>query len=213
MKSTFYGESERRQFLKNALSAGALICAGCHQLFAGEPSLSAVGSHTNTDLENDTGPDTGMTPEEVVRFTLGYCVPTYQFLLKEMGKEKFLKLLREASIDNKKQLIDSLAKDMPDRNLNQLAELVLGYLGTPPFNKIFTTEVVEKSDTVLEIKYTRCLFAEVYREMNASDIGFIVECGGSKDTARAYNPEINVSLSSSMMKGDNHCTKRFEVES
>jgi hypothetical protein len=49
--------------------------------------------------------------------------------------------------------------------------------------------------------------------MNASDIGFVIECGGSKATARAYNPAIKVSLTSNMMKGDSHCTKRFEIES
>ncbi len=201
-------ETERRQFLKNALTAGALICAGCHQLFA---SATPEHSQESSVPTNHSNPADGMSADELVRFTLGYCVPTYQFMLKEMGKEKFLKLLKEASTENSKQLIDSMTKDMPDRNLSQLADIFVGYLGTPPYDKIFKAEVVERTDKVFEIKYTECLFAKVYREMNALDIGYTIECGGSDAVAKAYNPKIKVSCGSNMMKGDSHCTERFEL--
>lgn len=207
MDATFTMETERRLFLKNALTVGALFCAGCHQLFAGVPQNESEKS----DSGNQPIPTDGMSAEELVKFTLGYCVPTYQFMLNVMGKEKFLKLLKDASTENSKQLIDSLTKDMPDRNLSQLADIFVGYLGAPPYNEIFTAEVVERTDKVFEIKYTGCLFAKVYREMNALDIGYTIECGGSDAVAKAYNPKIRVSCGSNMMKGDSYCTERFEL--
>jgi hypothetical protein len=45
--------------------------------------------------------------------------------------------------------------------------------------------------------------------MNASDIGYAIECSGSDKMAKAFNPKMQAINSKNMLKGDDVCIERF----
>jgi hypothetical protein len=64
---------------------------------------------------------------------------------------------------------------------------------------------LEDSDTRQAYRFTRCMWAEAFRELNAEDIGFWVLCQGDASLASSFNPLIGFSRSKTLMMGDDCC--------
>lgn len=196
----------RRQFLTKVLPTGALFCLGCKGLLA-VPLINTA--KTPPGQKPKYLDDSGMSVEDVYKFGFGYCIPTYQALAKQIGKEKFLDMLTEANTEVYSQMFASMAKD---RSMKSLASIFQNMLSTPPFNKAFEYKIVENTDKVLEMKFTECLPARIFREMNAADIGYALECAPTDAVAKSFNPKMRTENPKNLMKGDSVCIERFVLE-
>lgn len=186
----------RRRFLTEALPAGALFCLGCRGLAAAQ---------TPRYLE-----DSGMSVEDVFKFSYGYLVPLLGSMGKDLGKEKLLKLLEKAGAENYTQMVNAMAKDYPTRDMKSFVKMMDAFMASVPiYQKTFAYEVTEFTDKVYEAKYTLCLPAKVLREMNAADIGYALECSSSDAMVKAFNPKMTASFSKNIMKGDSVCIERI----
>ena len=199
----------RRQFLLKNLTAGTMLCFGCHSLLASnvKSGLAKLPDQTsgNTNVQ-------GMASEDVVRYALDYCVPIYKKLENELGKEKLIEMLKKASTENASEMFANVTKDMPVKDMKAFVEFIKGYLSTPPYDKALVYQIVENSEKVFEIKYTKCLMAEIYREKNAADIGYALECFPTDTVAKTYNPKMKATATANIMKGDSFCQERYELE-
>jgi len=191
--------SSRRRFLTRAVPAGALVCLGCRGLLAWPGQESKASENP------------GMTTEELFRFFYGMFVPVLQLMAKDMGRENLIKALTKASAENGALGMAAMAKDLPKRDIKAFAGLVAGMMGAPPNNKAFTYEVVESSDTVYELKFTQCLPAKIWKELNAADLGYALECSPSGAMAKAFNPRMKGLGVKNILKGDAYCVERFEL--
>ncbi|MGI6207091.1 MAG: L-2-amino-thiazoline-4-carboxylic acid hydrolase [Anaerolineae bacterium] len=72
-------------------------------------------------------------------------------------------------------------------------------------------EKLEDTETRQAYRFTRCLWAEVYRELDAADIGFWI-CEGDGPAAAAFNPAIRFSRTKTLMEGDDCCDHVYYVE-
>jgi hypothetical protein len=186
----------RRRFLTEALPAGALFCLGCKGLAAGQKPRY---------LE-----DSGMTAEDVFKFAYGYIIPVLGTIGKDVGREKLLKLLEKSGAENYTGMISAMAKDYPSRDLKSFAKMMDAFMASMPiYQKALTYEVTELTDKVYEVKYTQCLPAKIYREMNAADIGYALECSTSDVFAKAFNPKMKGMSVKNLMKGDSVCIERY----
>jgi hypothetical protein len=201
--------SSRRQFLLKNLTAGTMLCFGCQSLFAADIHSKLTKSTIKSSEDTD---NKGMPSEDVVRFSLDYCVPILQKIESKIGKDKFIEMLRDASAENITETVASATQGMPVKDMKAFSDFLEGFLSTPPFDKTYAFEIVEKTDKVYELKYTKCLMAEIYRNKNAADIGYAVECLPTVAAARAFNSKIKTVNTANMMKGDSFCTLRFELE-
>jgi hypothetical protein len=164
-----------------------------------------------TGQENRLSENPGMTTEELYRVFYGTFVPVLHIMATNIGRDKMVKELARASAENGRQMIAAMAKEVPKRDLKAFAGLIAGWMAAPPFNKAFASEVVESSDRVLEVKYTQCLPAKMWREMNAADLGYALECSSSDAMVKAFNPAMTAASIKNMMKGDSVCIERFEM--
>jgi len=196
----------RRQFLTKVLPSGALLCLGCKGLLA-VPYINTT--KTSPGQKPKYLDDSGMSVEDVYKFSFGYCIPTYQMLAKEIGKEKFLSMLTEANAEVYSQMFAIMAKD---RSMKSLASIFQNMLNSPPYNKAFQYEIVENTDKVFEMKLTECLPARVCREMKAADIGYALECAPTDIIAKSFNPKMRAENPKNLMKGDSVCIERFVLE-
>ena len=189
----------RRRFLTEALPAGALFCLGCKGLVAAQKPKY---------LE-----DSGMTAEDVFKFAYGVLVSTLRPMEKDIGKDKLLKLLEKASAENYVQMVTTMAKDYPSRDLKSFVKFIDAYMASMPiFQKAFASEVTKLTDTVYEAKYTLCLPAKVLREMNAADIGYAIECSSADAMVKAFNPKMKATFIKNIMKGDDVCIERIVLD-
>jgi hypothetical protein len=70
---------------------------------------------------------------------------------------------------------------------------------------------LEDSDTRQAYRFTRCMWAEAFRELNAEDIGFWVLCHGDASMASSFNPMIGFSRTKTLMMGDDCCDHVYYV--
>ncbi len=152
---------------------------------------------------------TGVTAEEMYAFFYSSFIPVLQALANKMGREQCLAVVASAASENTEAMIAAMVKDWPARDIKGMAALWQSLLATPPFDKALAYEIVEQSQSVLELKFTACLPAKLLRAMNATDIGYALECSGSKAVARAFNSRIEVSNPKNLMRGDSYCTERY----
>lgn len=199
----------RRRFLSRDFPAGALLCVGCQNVFAATKALADQQASVQKPKYSQ---NSGMTSEEVFHFALGYCVPLFQNFQKKLGSRKFIELLEKASAESISERVVSRAKSYPTRDLKALGDLLLSSLSRPPLDKALTYEVIENSDTVFEIKFTECLMARLYREMNAADIGYAIECSPSEAAAKAFNPKLKLTYPRNIMRGDSICIERIVLD-
>ncbi|MFQ6110075.1 MAG: L-2-amino-thiazoline-4-carboxylic acid hydrolase [Candidatus Aminicenantales bacterium] len=201
--------SSRRQFLKNVLPAGTLFCLGCGNLLA---MPSAVRKQQSATQKHKFLEDSGMTLEGVFKFAVENFVPYIQKMAQDIGKEKFIEMLKKASDAQTEQLIASMTKDLPKKDMEALADFMNSFLNSSPYNKALTYEIIKKTDKELEAKFTECLWAKVFREANAEDIGYAIHCYPIDAWARAFNPKIKGTLPKNLMEGQDACIVRFVWE-
>jgi len=203
-------EEGRRKFLARALPAGAIFCLGCKSLMASAGILA--GSQTQGPKPKYLE-DIGMSADGVYRFAYEYFLPILNGIGNSLGRAKLLELIEKVQSDNYVQLVESLAKNYPGRDLKSLAKLVQDYMASAPiYQKSFSFEVTELTDKIYETKYSLCLPAKLFREMNAADIGYVVECAPAAALAKAFNPKIKLTNPKNLMKGDSVCIERFVLE-
>ena len=62
-----------------------------------------------------------------------------------------------------------------------------------------------------QYSYTRCMWAEIFTELGAADVGHYM-CDGDDPAVRSYNPALAFSRTKVLMDGDDECDHCFYVE-
>ena len=72
------------------------------------------------------------------------------------------------------------------------------------------TKVKDEPDCIA-YNYTRCMWAEVYRELGEPELGFVI-CAGDEPAVKACNPALGFKRTRVLMNGDDVCDHVFHVE-
>ena len=70
---------------------------------------------------------------------------------------------------------------------------------------------LEDTDTRQAYRFTRCMWAGVFAELDALDIGFWL-CEGDAPAASAFNPAIGFQRTKTLMEGDDCCDHIFYLK-
>ena len=123
-------------------------------------------------------------------------IPLLQRMAAEMGKERFIDMLKSLSTDI--------------GMVTETQEFWSGLLDSIFWTHVITREIIEESDTVLKYNVTECLWAKTFREAEAGDIGFALFC--YPDFARARVAHRTLTRTKTLMQGDEHCDFYFEID-
>jgi hypothetical protein len=70
--------------------------------------------------------------------------------------------------------------------------------------------VIDEPDRI-GYRFTRCVWAEVFRELGEPELGWVF-CAGDEPAVRAYNPRLGFRRTQVLMDGDEVCDHVFCVE-
>lgn len=70
-------------------------------------------------------------------------------------------------------------------------------------------EVVSESDDHLDFNITRCRYAEFFKELGLSNLGYHVHCNRDHAMVKGFNDELELSRSQTIMEGAACCDFRF----
>jgi hypothetical protein len=201
--------SSRRQFIKNVLPGGTLLCLGCSNLFA--LTLSEDKKRASAEKHKFLQ-DSEMTVEEVFQFAYrDNFVPYMQAIARDVGSEKLMTMLKKTSSARMGQQVTGMVQNMPDRNFAAFKDFIKGVLNGP-YKNVLVYEIVKETDKEIKVSYAECLLAKTFREANAVDIGYATQCHPAGAMIRAFNPKMRVDNPKNLMKGDEVCIERYYLE-
>jgi hypothetical protein len=196
--------SNRRQFLKNVLPAGTLLCFGGSNLFASQLSND---NQQELKFEDRIKKEYCKSHEEAWRWRFGYYIQTMESLAEYLGRDKLLELLKKIKDDE----IKRKSTINPE---NTFANFTKKYKDEDnKYKNTLTYRIIKEAEKTFELRTTECLWAKTFLEKNAGDIGYFTICYGDFPSAKAYHPKLKLRLTKTLMQGFDGCNHRYTWES
>lgn len=123
-------------------------------------------------------------------------------------EERFGPEAREVVRDMARDLRPTSRPDAgdPEEDLQEFcAQLDRGCVGSHEWER-----VVDEPDRI-GYHFTRCMWAEVYRELGEPELGFVI-CAGDEPVVRSFNPGLGFERTQVLMDGDPVCDHIFYVD-
>ena len=127
-----------------------------------------------------------------------------------LGREKTLEIIgkaRERYIVEITKKERGLAKSFEDFKADEKAENA-----SPYFSHTITMTYPEETPNKLTLHVTECLWAKVFKEMKATDLGYVLNCQPDFAYAKACHPNIKLKRTKTLMQGDDYCDHTFYWE-
>ena len=192
-----------RRGVFNILQAGIAGCFACARVGACAQSTDPPPGHSSTEKAD-------LTWEQVFRFAYQKdLIPLLNAIAEQVGRDQFLKMLRDAGDA-------TVAKKNAGRPpmVRDLAMLAASLKNMPPLMQhALDAEVVEQTPEALDYKVNRCLWAKVFRDEKAADIGYAMVCYPDYAVAKALNPKMKLIRTQTLMQGADCCRFRYVMES
>jgi len=131
-------------------------------------------------------------------------VSTIRYIEKKFGAkevENIRKIQLQRNIDRWKKL----KKEFKDNSLETFCNFMeKSCAGTCEFEKTKDEKNHKK------YKYSRCAWADIFRKLDAEDIGFWI-CEADEPVVKTFNPNIKFKRTKTLMQGDDCCDHEFYI--
>jgi hypothetical protein len=183
----------RRQFLSSVISFCGLAGLGCSALLASPPSRQGSPEKHKFALE------WGHTFEEAFRWKYEWFIAMMKQFEEYLGKDRLLEMLRNAGDEISRRN----AKNDPNFSFSEWLK------GGGVYKNMLTKEIIELTDTVYEMKVSECLWAKIFKECDAADIGYAYVCYSDFAEARAAHPKLRLERTKTLMQCHDCCNHRW----
>jgi hypothetical protein len=200
-----------RRDLLSIIPAGAATCMGCASLALCAQKPTDQTASLSTSRGSNASAD--MTWEQAFRFRYKGYIHLMKRLSSRIGNDQFLALLSEASSEVSSEAPMKVKPD-PGRDMESFTRYFLNDLMPAPiYVAALQWDIVEKSSTALEFRFSQCLWASTFRAEDAGEIGYATVCYGDYSYTKAISPNIKLIRTKTLMQGHDCCNHRFVVES
>jgi hypothetical protein len=135
-------------------------------------------------------------------------IPLLKELAAQLGREKFVDLLRAASDEVVRKKTAGRPASVAD-----LVSFASRLQNVPPIiQHALEAEIVEHTAEAFEYRVKKCLWAKAFRDMDAADIGYAMICYPDHAVAKGLNPKLRLIRTKTLMQGDDSCTLRYVME-
>ncbi len=198
---------DRRRFLATLMPACALTCLGARPL-PGTSFPGATSDFQDTKHKFDEAFDRPLTFRQFFGARYGEFIQLAKALEKEMGQDKLLDFLSKNTEARLFQAGQRQAKQSPDQSFATYVNTFKG----PNYDKTLTMEIVEDTDKAFELKVTECIWASVFLQAKAGEIGYAAVCFGDYAWAQGFNAKIKLVRDKTLMQGHEFCNHRYVWE-
>ncbi len=181
----------------------AFGCLGCARAMAcTQPSQAAPPRPGWTEKAD-------VTWEEMFRFAYQKdLIPVLKELGAQLGREEFVGMLRGAS----DEVVRKKTAGRPPV-VRDLVTFAASMKNMPPlFQHALEAEIVEQSPEAFEYRVRKCLWAKVFRDEDAADIGYAMVCYPDYAVAKGLNPKLQLIRTKTLMQGDDSCSLRYVMQ-
>ncbi|HCY43633.1 MAG TPA: hypothetical protein DHV48_20250 [Prolixibacteraceae bacterium] len=192
MKQNQIEKLGRRQFLSKSFIVGTSCCLGCNAIF---PNIGLANESQQTISFHDRiSKNTGMTYDQVFAFAYRDAIlPQLIELSNELGRDKLIGMLKKATdkVCSQPDYESRLSSTMPKEFWSNVLDI----------------QVLENTASTRIYKITNCLWAKVFREAKAEDIGYALVCYGDYAIAKTNNKTLE--RDKTLMQGNDCCMLKW----
>jgi fumarate reductase iron-sulfur subunit len=135
--------------------------------------------------------------------------PLIRAFIEEFGKEKTLSVVKKVIGSLAQESGEQLATLVGGNSLHDFANGLSRYWES---GGAYEKEELELSDTKYDFNITRCRYAEMYKQLGLSDLGFVLSCGRDYALLEGFNPKMRLVRTKTIMEGEDHCDFRITLE-
>jgi len=127
-------------------------------------------------------------------------------LKEELGEDEIIRLLNIYSADFGRAIGEMQAERMPDTSFKTF----VSQFRPPRYSSILTHEVVEDTEKAFGLRVTECCIAEVFHAAGVGGaIGHAAVCNMDYYWPTAFNPNLKMERTRTLMQGHDHCNHRY----
>ena len=152
----------------------------------------------------------GMTYEQYFRDRCHEMVCLAEELERVLGRKKALEAIGKA---RDRYVVEITKKERgPVKSFEDFKASEKAENASPYFAHTLTLTYAEETSNKLTLHVTECLWAQVFREMKATDLGYVLHCQPDFAYAEACHPRIKMRRTKTLMQGDSYCNHTFYWE-
>ena len=196
----------RRQFIQKSFSFCTLCCLAAPSAI----SSDIKGLPLSKDDKHKFLSDSGMSIQEVYDFAYkGWYIPAMKNLMKMMGRERLLEMLKKSSM----KLYENSEKSNIDYSKRTLKAWSDGIKKScENWKNRLTSEIIKDDENEFEIQFRECIWAKTFREAGAADIGYAGVCYQDYGMTKAFHPKLKLNREKTLMEGYDCCHFKWYME-
>jgi hypothetical protein len=133
-------------------------------------------------------------------------VPFIRRLERELGPDRAHELARETIAEIAREQGAAVAQAMGRSDLDGFGEVRDSWGGA---GGDLTIEPVRHDAEHLDFNVTRCRFVELYEQLGARDLGFVLSCGRDRTLSEGYSTDLHLVRTQTIMQGAAFCDFRY----
>jgi hypothetical protein len=141
------------------------------------------------------------------RIEAGVLVPLIRAFQQELGEERANAIARRVVVGIAEQQGRENAARRGRDDLLAFSENMQAFSG----GGALEIEMLERNEQRVGFNVRRCRFAEMYREMGAGDLGFLLSCNRDASNISGFNPTIDFTRTQTIMQGAAFCDFRYRA--
>jgi predicted hydrocarbon binding protein len=142
------------------------------------------------------------------RIEAGVLVPVIRAMQAAFGEEAVNRVVGDAIREVAKKQGETVRRLT---KIETMEDLRTRLEGGPVAEGSLTVEVVERTGTRYGFNVTDCKFVEMYEQMGARDLGFLLSCGRDYAFFEGMAPGLEFARSQTRMQGAGHCDFRYRA--
>jgi len=147
-----------------------------------------------------------LTYEQYFRTRYGGMVQQARELERVLGRKKTFEIVgktcERSAVKSARKLI---SKKGPISNFKDFTALLKEKLRSPFWSHALTCTFPEETPKKIVLQVKECLWVKTFKEMNATDLGYIMVCHPDFAVTQAFHPKIKLRRTKTLMQDDNCC--------
>ena len=148
---------------------------------------------------------------EQVKIQAQVLVPLVKALRAELGEERANAIAKKALGDLYRKYGEKWWRTQEGR---EIGEKVASAFEMFAAGDALEYKLIKTTPDAVELKVTRCRYAEFYRKISAPELGFLLTCGGDTDFFHAdgFGANVRLTVTQTIMQGASHCDFRWALK-
>ncbi len=133
--------------------------------------------------------------------------PLVNAYIEKFGREKALKVASKVITQLARQAGSQLAKAEGGNSIEHLTQ------GQSQWSTggALVREILEITENTYNYNITTCKYADMYRALGLTDLGFVLSCGRDGAMFEGFNPKLKLTRTQTIMEGADYCDFRLTL--